>query len=506
MIMDRPTGVFINYLTVCCQSLSIKKMIELTQEELKQYFSEPIFGHIAETADALGLECYVVGGYVRDIFLQRPSKDIDVVVVGSGIAMAEALGKRLGRGAHVSVFKNFGTAQVKYKGTEVEFVGARKESYQRDSRKPIVEDGTLEDDQNRRDFTINAMAVCLNKARFGELVDPFGGMADMKEKTIRTPLDPDITFSDDPLRMMRCIRFATQLNFYIDDDTFESLCRNKDRIEIISRERIADELNKIILSPIPSKGFVELERSGLLPLIFPELAALQGVETRNGRSHKDNFYHTLEVLDNISKKTDNLWLRWAALLHDIAKPATKRWEPKAGWTFHNHNFIGEKMIPNIFRKMKLPMNEKMKYVQKMVSLHMRPIVIADDVVTDSAVRRLLFEAGDDIDDLMTLCEADITSKNMERKQRFLNNFQLVRQKLKDLEEKDRIRNFQPPVSGEEIMETFGLQPCREVGTLKSAIKDAILDGVIPNEYEAARTFMLARAKKMGLTPVIQTDM
>ena len=501
MIMDRPTGVFINYLTVCCQSLSIKKMIELTQEELKQYFSEPIFGHIAETADALGLECYVVGGYVRDIFLQRPSKDIDVVVVGSGIAMAEALGKRLGRGAYVSVFKNFGTAQVKYKGTEVEFVGARKESYQRDSRKPIVEDGTLEDDQNRRDFTINAMAVCLNKARFGELVDPFGGMADMKEKTIRTPLDPDITFSDDPLRMMRCIRFATQLNFYIDDDTFESLCRNKDRIEIISRERIADELNKIILSPIPSKGFVELERSGLLPLIFPELAALQGVETRNGRSHKDNFYHTLEVLDNISKKTDNLWLRWAALLQEIAKPATKLWDPKAGWPNHILNFIREKMIPNIFRKMKLPMNEKMKYVQKMVSLHMRPIVIADDVVTDSAVRRLLFEAGDDIDDLMTLCEADITSKNMERKQRFLNNFQLVRQKLKDLEEKDRVRNFQPPVSGEEIMETFGLQPCREVGALKSAIKDAILDGVIPNEYEAAHAFMLERAAKMGLKPV-----
>ena len=473
-------------------------MLELTTEELKQYFDGDIFKQISATADDLGLECYVVGGYVRDLFLQRHSEDIDVVVVGSGIAMAKALGKRLGRGANVSVFKNFGTAQVKYHGMEVEFVGARKESYSHDSRKPVVEDGTLEDDQNRRDFTINALAVCLNASRYGELVDPFDGIADLKERVIRTPLDPDVTFSDDPLRMMRCIRFATQLNFYIDDETFEALERNRERISIISRERIADELNKIILSPVPSKGFIDLDRCGLLALIFPELVALQGVETRNGRGHKDNFYHTLEVLDNISRKTDNLWLRWAALLHDIAKPQTKRWEPKVGWTFHNHNFIGAKMVPDIFRKMKLPMNEKMKYVQKLVGLHMRPIVIADEEVTDSAVRRLLFEAGDDIEDLMTLCEADITSKNRERKERFLNNFQLVRRKLKDLEERDRIRNFQPPVRGEEIMENFGLPPCREIGSLKSAIKDAILDGVIPNEHDAAYMFMLQRAEKMGL--------
>ena len=473
-------------------------MLELTTEELKQYFDGDIFKQISATADDLGLECYVVGGYVRDLFLQRHSEDIDVVVVGSGIAMAKALGRRLGRGANVSVFKNFGTAQVKYHGMEVEFVGARKESYSHDSRKPVVEDGTLEDDQNRRDFTINALAVCLNASRYGELVDPFDGIADLKERVIRTPLDPDVTFSDDPLRMMRCIRFATQLNFYIDDETFEALERNRERISIISRERIADELNKIILSPVPSTGFIDLDRCGLLALIFPELVALQGVETRNGRGHKDNFYHTLEVLDNISRKTDNLWLRWAALLHDIAKPQTKRWEPKVGWTFHNHNFIGAKMVPDIFRKMKLPMNEKMKYVQKLVGLHMRPIVIADEEVTDSAVRRLLFEAGDDIEDLMTLCEADITSKNRERKERFLNNFQLVRRKLKDLEERDRIRNFQPPVSGEEIMETFGLPPCREIGSLKSAIKDAILDGVIPNEHDAAYMFMLQRAEKMGL--------
>ena len=473
--------------------------MELNREELQQRFDRPVFRQISEIADMLGVECYVVGGYVRDIFLQRPSNDIDVVVVGSGIAMAEALEKRLGKGAHVSVFRNFGTAQVKYRGMEVEFVGARKESYTHDSRKPIVEDGTLEDDQNRRDFTINALAVCLNTARFGELVDPFGGLDDLREKVIRTPLDPDVTFSDDPLRMMRCVRFAAQLGFYIDDETFESLGRNKERIRIISRERIADELNKIILSPMPSKGFVDLDRCGILELIFPELTALQGVETRNGRAHKDNFYHTLEVLDNVSKQSDNLWLRWAALLHDIAKPATKRWDPKAGWTFHNHNFLGEKMVPVIFRKMKLPMNEKMKYVQKLVGLHMRPIAIADDVVTDSAVRRLLFEAGNDIDDLMTLCEADITSKNEGRKKMFLRNFQLVRQKLKDLEEKDRIRNFQPPVRGEEIMRIFGLGPCREVGTLKGAIKDAILDGIIPNERRAALDFLLERAREMGLS-------
>ena len=475
-------------------------MIELTQQDLIERFDKPIFHKISETADELGLECYAVGGYVRDLFLERPSQDIDVVVVGSGIAMAEALGQKLGKKAHVSVFRNFGTAQVKCGSLEVEFVGARRESYSHDSRKPIVEDGTLEDDQNRRDFTINALAVCLNRARYGELVDPFDGLADMKEKTIRTPLDPDITFSDDPLRMMRCVRFATQLNFYIDDETFEALMRNKERIRIISRERIAEELNKILLAPVPSKGFVELDRCGLLELIFPELVALQGVETIQGRGHKDNFYHTLEVVDNIARMTDNLWLRWAALLHDIGKPRTKRWEPRVGWTFHNHNYVGEKMVPDLFRRMKLQKKKKMKYVQKLVGLHMRPIVIADDVVTDSAVRRLLFEAGDDIDDLMTLCEADITSKNQVRKQQFLDNFKLVRQKLKDLEERDRIRNFQPPVTGEEIMRVFDLPPCREVGSLKSSIKDAILDGVIPNEHDAAYAFMLKKAAKMGLTP------
>ena len=477
-------------------------MRQLLREDFVRLLDKKIFHLISEAADDLGLECYVVGGYVRDLFLERPSKDIDVVVVGSGIVLAEALGRKLGKGAHVSVFHNFGTAQVKYHGMEVEFVGARKESYSHDSRKPIVEDGTLEDDQNRRDFTINALAVCLNKARFGELVDPFDGVLDMENRLIATPLDPDITFSDDPLRMMRCVRFATQLNFFIEEETFEALGRNRERIKIISRERIADELNKIIMTPTPSKGLVDLMRCGLLPLIFPELAALEGVDTVQGRSHKDNFYHTLQVLDNICKVSDNLWLRWAALLHDIGKPRTKRFEPGVGWTFKNHNFIGEKMVPEIFRKMKLPMNEKMKYVQKLVGLHMRPIVIADEEVTDSAVRRLLFEAGDDIDDLMTLCEADITSRNVQRKQRFLDNFKLVRQKLVDLEERDRIRNFQPPVSGEEIMRVFGLSPCREVGILKRAIKDAILDGLVPNEHDAAYGFMMKKAAELGLVPVV----
>ena len=476
-------------------------MRKLTKEDLVRLLDHRIFHQISRLADAMGIECYVIGGYVRDLFLGRPSKDIDVVVVGSGIRLAQALAGMLGRGAHLSVFSNFGTAQVKYHGLEVEFVGARKESYSHDSRKPVVEDGTLEDDQNRRDFTINALAVCLNQPRFGELVDPFDGLLDMEDRLIRTPLDPDVTFSDDPLRMMRCVRFATQLNFFIDEETFEALARNKERIRIISKERVADELNKIMMTPTPSKGFVELERCGLLPLIFPELAALQGVEKVNGRAHKDNFYHTLEVLDNVCAQSDNLWLRWAALLHDIGKPRTKRFDPSLGWTFHNHNFIGAKMVPDIFRKMKLPMNEKMKYVQKLVGLHMRPIAIADDEVTDSAVRRLLFEAGDDIEDLMTLCEADITSRNAQRKRKFLDNFKLVRKKLVDLEERDRIRNFQPPVSGEEIMAVFGLSPCREVGTLKSAIKDAILDGVVPNEHDAAYAFMLEQAAKMGLSPV-----
>ena len=478
-------------------------MRHLTDADLAQLLDAPIFHQIGEAADSLGMECYVVGGYVRDLYLERPSKDIDCLVVGSGIRVAEQLATRLGRGAHISVFRNFGTAQLKYKGQEVEFVGARRESYSRGSRKPIVEDGTLDDDLDRRDFTINALAVCLNSARYGELVDRFDGLLDLEDGIIATPLDPDVTFSDDPLRMMRCIRFSTQLNFRIEDETEQALARNAKRISIISQERIIDEFNKIMLAPTPSIGLVELSRSGLLPLIFPELAALEGVEVRNGRAHKDNFYHTLEVLDNVSHhggERATLWLRWAALLHDIGKPRSKRWENGVGWTFHNHNYLGQKMVAGIFRRMKLPTDERMNYVEKLVGLHMRPIAIADDEVTDSAVRRLLFEVGEDIEDLMILCEADITSRNQQKKQRFLDNFQLVRQKLADLQERDNYRTWHNPISGEEIMETFHLGPCREIGLLKQAVKDAIWDSVIPNDHEAAREFMLAKAAEMGLKP------
>lgn len=469
-----------------------------TDEELAQLLDKDIFHTISEVADQLGVDCYVVGGYVRDIFLQRPSNDIDVVVVGSGIEVASALKQRLGKKAHLSVFRNFGTAQVKYKNTEVEFVGARKESYNHDSRKPIVEDGTLEDDQNRRDFTINAMAICLNANRFGELVDPFYGIEDLEDGIIRTPLDPDITFSDDPLRMLRCIRFATQLRFLIDDETFDALERNAERIKIISGERIKDELNKIMMTPTPSRGFVDLHRCGLLRLILPELSAMDIVETTNGRSHKNNFYHTLEVLDNICKHTDNLWLRWAALLHDVGKPRSKRWDPAIGWTFHNHNIIGAKMVPQIFRRLSLPLDMKMKYVQKLVDLHMRPIVIADDVVTDSAVRRLMNDAGDDIDDLICLCEADITSKNEIRKKMFLENFRMVREKLADLKEKDYKRLLQPVIDGNEIMEMFHLKPSREVGELKKVLKDAVLDNRVENEREPLMQLLMEKARKMGL--------
>ncbi len=478
---------------------------------------QPILELVGEEADKLGIECYVVGGWVRDLMLHRDSKDIDVVVVQPasshqplmadtttaeaprwGILLAEAVAKRLGKGAHLSVFKTYGTAQVKKGDTEVEFVGARKESYRHDSRNPTVEDGTLEEDQNRRDFTINAMAICLNKDRYGELLDPFDGMYDLEDCIIQTPLDPDITFSDDPLRMMRAIRFATQLGFNLTGECFDAIARNRERINIITRERIADELNKIMLSRRPSEGWLLLDKTGLLPLIFPELAALKGIETVDGRGHKDIFYHTLKVLDNVAEAQGGLWLRWAALLHDIGKPKSKHYEPKVGWTFYNHNYIGAKMVPKIFKALKLPQNEKMDYVVKMVDLHMRPINLIEETVTDSAVRRLLFEAGDDIGDLMILCNADITSRNADKVKRFHDNYELVMRKMVELEERDRIRNFQPPVMGDEIMQMFGLEPCSLVGELKAAVKDAILDGIIPNEHDAAVAYVRQIAKEKGL--------
>lgn len=469
-----------------------------SNSELAQKLDKQIFHLIGNAADEMKMDCYVIGGYVRDIFLQRPSDDIDVVVVGSGIQVASKLKETLGKKAHLSVFRNFGTAQVKYHNMEIEFVGARKESYHRDSRKPIVENGTLEDDQNRRDFTINALAICLNEKHFGELTDPFNGIADMQDGIIRTPLDPSITFTDDPLRMMRCIRFATQLNFFIEDETFDALESNADRIKIISFERITTELNKIMMTSTPSKGFVDLQRSGLLQLIIPELSAMIGVEKVKGCAHKDNFFHSLQVLDNVCKNTDNLYLRWAALLHDIGKPKVKRWDNAQGWTFHNHNYIGAKMIPPLFRRLKLPMGQEMRYVEKLVDLHMRPIAIADDEVTDSAVRRLINDAGDDVDDLMTLCEADITSKNEVKKLRFLNNFRLVRNKLTDLKERDYKRLLQPCIDGNEIMEMFHLKPSKEVGKLKDTLKNAILDNKIPNERDAVMNLLMEEARKDGL--------
>lgn len=477
----------------------------IVEDHIYDKIDTEIFRLIGQVADELGVETYVVGGYVRDLFLYRSSKDIDIVSVGRGIDLAEAVAKRLGRGAHLSVFRRFGTAQVKQGDLEIEFVGARRESYQEDSRKPIVEDGTLEEDQKRRDFTINALAICLNAHRFGDLVDPFDGLADMEGLTIRTPLDPDITFSDDPLRMMRAIRFASQLGFFIDPDTFAAIARNAARMEIVSGERTIVELNKILLSPRPSVGLELFEQTGLMAQIFPELLELKGAETKDGIGHKDNLTHTYKVVDNLAKALrvrgetpQDLWLLWAALLHDIGKPRTKRFDPRLGWTFHNHNYVGAKMLPKIFRRLKLPLDQKLKYVQKLVDLHMRPATLVEEGVTDSAIRRLLFEAGDDIDDLMLLVEADITSKNPARVRKYLDNYSLVRQKLKDIEEKDRVRNFQPPIDGKLIMELYRLTPCKEVGLIKDAIKEAILEGKIPNEYNAAYEYMLVEASRLGL--------
>lgn len=467
------------------------------ENNFSPYLKHPVFKVVSQIAGENNLSCYVIGGYVRDLLLDRPSKDIDIVVVGNGLELARMAGEKL-RVKKVNYFKNFGTAQFIYKDLDVEFVGARKESYQRDSRKPIVEDGTLEDDQNRRDFTINAMAINLHPDHFGELVDPFGGIEDLDKGIIRTPLDPGITYSDDPLRMMRAIRFATQLDFKIETASLKAIKENAERLDIISKERIMDELNKIILCPVPSRGFQLLFSTGLLHRFFPEMTALQGVETINGHSHKDNFYHTLEVLDNISENTDNLWLRWAAIMHDIAKPPTKRFDEQAGWTFHGHEDLGARWVPRIFSRLKLPLDHKMKYVQKLVRLHLRPISLVKGNVTDSAVRRLLFEAGDDIDDLMTLCNADITSKNEFKVKRYKKNFTIVKEKLRAVEEKDRIRNFQPPVTGDIIMKTFGIGPCSEIGTIKAAIKEAILEGEIPNEYDQAYAYMLAKGTELGL--------